>query len=103
MLFPTLPAGVCPFVLPVFFEGLPRAHFILRNLGIQATAWDGVKPSRVKKGLFGEADFLYENLTFLPVHQDLERHHLALILEAVKRVASEGARALEPSLISLSS
>ena len=47
-------------------------HIELRALGIPAVTWGGVRDSRISAREFPEADFLYERLVFLPIHQDLE-------------------------------
>jgi dTDP-4-amino-4,6-dideoxygalactose transaminase len=85
-LVPTLPAGVCPWVFPLFFEELPEACRALRNEGIPAVTWDGVRPAELASGEFGDADFLYPNLVFLPVHQNLSAKDISQIVQAVERV-----------------
>jgi perosamine synthetase len=81
---PDLPPTVCPWVFPVFFDGLPNAHRNLRAKGIPAVAWEGVRPAGTGKEEFPSADFLYENLAFLPVHQSLSEDSLWRIVEVVK-------------------
>jgi dTDP-4-amino-4,6-dideoxygalactose transaminase len=71
-LFPMLPPSVCPWVLPVFFNGIPNAHRLLRKRGIPAAAWDDVRHPRIHPDSFIDSDFLYENLVFLPIHQCLD-------------------------------
>jgi len=85
-LIDNLPAGVCPWVYPIFFEDMPNGQFPLRKLGIPAVSWGGVRPPRIRSTEFPAADFLYENLVFLPLHQDLGTKELDLIIEAVKSV-----------------
>ncbi len=86
-LFPRLDEGVCPWVYPLRFEGRPKAHLELRAMGIPAIAWDGVRPAGIFPDEFPRADFLYDNLVMLPVHQSLRRRDLELIAESVERVA----------------
>lgn len=81
---PDLPPTVCPWVFPVFFDGLPNAHRNLRARGIPAVAWEGVRPIGTGKEEFPSSDFLYENLAFLPVHQSLSEDNLWRIVEVVK-------------------
>lgn len=88
LLFPILPANVCPLHLPLFFHGISGPHRHLRQLGIPATAWDGVRPLGVLDDSFPEAAFLYENLVFLPVHQNLRDRDLDLILDSVSMLCS---------------
>jgi len=85
-LFGDCPPTVCPWVFPVFFEQMPNAHLPLRKLGIPAVTWGGVRHSRISAAEFPAADFLYENLIFLPVHQDLAPNDLDLIVRAVQTV-----------------
>ncbi len=86
LLFPNLPVNLCPYLCPVFFDDLPNAHLLLRDHGIPATAWDGVRPRDLARQDFPNADFLYENLIFLPIHQDLGDQHMHMIAEAVRSV-----------------
>jgi dTDP-4-amino-4,6-dideoxygalactose transaminase len=70
-LFAELPADVCPWVFPVVFTNTRHAHLQLRRRGIPAVTWGGVRHPGVPKNAFPEADFLYDNLVLLPVHQCL--------------------------------
>lgn len=79
-----LPVGVCPLVFPVFFEAFPNAHLSLRQLGIPATTWGFVRYSGIESGVFPDADFLFDDLVFLPLHQSLEENHLKMIVGAVE-------------------
>jgi dTDP-4-amino-4,6-dideoxygalactose transaminase len=96
MLFPDLPDFVCPLVCPVFFENGPRSHLALRMRGIPATTWGGVRPSSVMAKEFPCADFLYDNLVFLPIHQDLQERHLDMMLEAVKSLRGSDSHRIPP-------
>jgi len=93
MLFPELPAGVCPWALPLTFEGVSYVHKLLRERGIPVVAWDAVRPRELSDTEFHDAHFLYENLFFLPVHQNLEPHHLDEMVLAIKNVRN-GTRSL---------
>lgn len=86
LLFQSLPDRAVPWVLPMFLEGLPNAHQSLRALGIPAVTWGGVRHPGISPVEFPGAHFLYENLVFLPIHQDLGAGDLDLIAEAVKTV-----------------
>lgn len=88
VLFDELPPTICPWVYPVIFLGLTNAHLSLRELGIPAVTWGGVRSPLVEQNAFPNADFLYENLVFLPIHQDLNPRHLDLIACAAVDVAS---------------
>jgi dTDP-4-amino-4,6-dideoxygalactose transaminase len=83
-LFPTLPASVCPWVFPAFFDGIPEAHRILRKRGIPANAWDSVRHPGVRFGAHKDADFLYQNLVFLPIHQSVHDEDMVKIAAVAK-------------------
>lgn len=85
-LFPRLPPGVVPWVLPVTIGHEAGAHTRLRALGIPAVTWDGVRDSRISAKDFPDADFLYDHLVFLPIHQNLGDADLDRIADAVTRV-----------------
>lgn len=85
-LFPGLAENNTPLHFPVYFDRLAGAHRLLRSRGIPATAWDGVRPAGVCDHSFPDAGCLYENLVFLPVHQNLAERDLDLISDAVKKV-----------------
>ena len=89
-LFERLDPGVIPWVLPLTIGEKPDRHKALRALGIPAVTWGGVRDARISAGEFPEADFLYERLVFLPIHQDLEDAHLDLIADAVAAVSKTG-------------
>jgi len=89
-LFENLPTGVCPWVFPIFFVDMPNGQFPLRRLGIPAASWGGVRHPRIPSAEFPSADFLYENLVFLPIHQNLRSNDLDLITEAVRTVREGG-------------
>jgi dTDP-4-amino-4,6-dideoxygalactose transaminase len=89
-LHPQLPDGVCPWVLPVVFEGICDAHKMLRDMGVPAVTWGGVRPSLLKCNEFPDAEFLYDNLVFLPIHQSLTGTDLDGIVSSVSAVLKKG-------------
>ncbi len=88
-LFPNLPGAVCPWVFPIVFEGIRNAHKPLRQMGIPAVTWGGVRHPAIPKDHFPGANFLYDSLVFLPVHQGLRERDLDLIARAVKEVRKQ--------------
>jgi dTDP-4-amino-4,6-dideoxygalactose transaminase len=84
---PALDPDVCPWIYPLRFDARPRAHLELRAMGIPAVAWEGVRPEGIRPDRFPRADFLYDNLIMLPVHQSLRPRDLDLIVDAVEQVA----------------
>jgi dTDP-4-amino-4,6-dideoxygalactose transaminase len=84
--FATVPDGVCPWVFPVLLDGLANPHWRLRARGIPAVSWGGVRPPSLPKGHFPQAEFLYDNLIFLPIHQSLGVRDLSLIVDEVKEL-----------------
>jgi len=95
-----LPDKVCPWVFPVFFDSSPNALLSLRNQGVPAATWGFVRPQLLARNCFAEADFLYENLVFLPIHQNLRWNHLEKIIASVAKVAA--SRAGRPSKLGCS-
>jgi perosamine synthetase len=81
-----LPASIVPWMFPVFIGESPNMHRSLRQLGIPAVSWGDVRHPRFSSRDFPNADFLYENLVFLPIHQDLDERAMDLIVETVKKV-----------------
>lgn len=81
-----LPENVCPWVFPVFFDALPNAHQLLRQMGIPAVTWGGVRPPGVSPEEFPDAHWLYENAVFLPIHQNLSRNAIDCVIRAVEKV-----------------
>jgi len=88
MLHTELDADTCPWVLPIFFDGLPNAHFFLRKEGIPAVTWGGVRPQNLDPQKYPVADFLYDNLVFLPIHQNLNQAALQKIVQCVKKIGA---------------
>jgi perosamine synthetase len=85
-LVPELPTGICPWVFPLFLESGVEGCTALRVMGIPAVTWNGVRPLDFESASFPDAEFLYKNLVFLPVHQDLSAEDLRQIAQTVLRV-----------------
>lgn len=83
-----LPRDVCPWVFPVVFDGMKDAHIALRQLGVPAANWSGARYHGIPKDTYSHAEFLYDNLVFLPIHQSLAEQHLSAIVNAVEQVRS---------------
>jgi dTDP-4-amino-4,6-dideoxygalactose transaminase len=88
--FTPLPPDVVPWVLPLTIGDRCEMDIEMRTLGIPAVTWVSVRDPRISSQEFPEADFLYECLVLLPIHQDLERPQLDLIAEAVRTVCRTG-------------
>jgi dTDP-4-amino-4,6-dideoxygalactose transaminase len=84
--FAELPEGVCPWVFPVVLDGLANPHWRLRARGIPAVSWGGVRHPSLPRDRFPGAEFLYDNLIFLPVHQSLGVRDLSLVVDGVKEL-----------------
>ena len=94
-LFKPLPPDVVPWVLPLTIANRREMDIELRTLGIPAVTWVSVRDPRISAQEFPDADWLYECLVLLPIHQDLDRPQLDLIAEAVARVCQMGPRRIE--------
>lgn len=88
-----LPQSACPWVFPLVMEGVPDAHLALRRKGIPAVTWGGVRPDNVCPSEFSDADFLYDNLVFLPIHQNLTDEQIRLTAKVVHQVRAEAQHA----------
>lgn len=86
LLFPDLAPGVCPWIFPLFFDRIANAHLALRQRGVPAVTWQGVRQPGISRTAFPDADFLYDNLVFLPVHQSLSEEALRIVVESAKAV-----------------
>lgn len=90
LLHEDLPESVCPWIFPIFFDNVPEAHLLLQREGIPAVNWGGVRPPAVDPKAYPVADFLYDNLIFLPVHQNIGAAGLDSTVRAVQKVAASG-------------
>jgi perosamine synthetase len=79
-----LPEGVCPWVFPLVARGRASFHRRLRARGIPATTWGEVIHSDLPLHEFAEAQFLYENLIFLPIHQSLTPQDLQTMVAILR-------------------
>jgi perosamine synthetase len=86
LIHPILPEGVCPWILPMYMEDAEALHLKLRAAGIPAVTWGGVRPAGLPKNEFPDAEWLYDNLVFLPVHQSLKQEHLDRMLRVIDRI-----------------
>jgi perosamine synthetase len=86
LLFEEVPSGICPWTLPLTIDDQPLPHQKMRELGIPAVGWDAVRPREVRPGEFPVADYLYNNVSFLPVHQSLTLPQIDTMVSAVGRV-----------------
>jgi perosamine synthetase len=102
LLHAELPDSVCPWIFPIFLNDVPSAHIRLQQEGIPAVNWAGVRPAAVDSAAFPDANVLYDDLIFLPVHQSLTSRNLEAIVLAVQKVAAAAVRPLEPELPKLS-
>jgi perosamine synthetase len=84
---------VCPWIFPAFFEGIDRPHLRLQDEGVPAVNWEGVRPASLRPGAFPVVDSLYQNLVFLPVHQNLASIALDAIVRAVRKVCANSTAA----------
>lgn len=98
-LFRDLPQDVCPWVYPLFVRDVPDAHLHLRKLGVPAVTWGGVRVEGLSKEEFPDADFLYSNLVFLPVHQNLSIQDLQCMLNALDGLCSRRFRTLNDEIV----
>jgi dTDP-4-amino-4,6-dideoxygalactose transaminase len=82
-LFSELQQGVCPWLLPVLIEGRQDFREDLRSNGVDAFVWRGIFHHKLKLEKFPDANFLYQNLVLLPIHQSLNKLKLQTIIEVI--------------------
>ncbi len=86
LLFEEVPSGICPWTLPLTVDDQSLPHHKMRELGIPAVGWEAVRPREVRQGEFQVADYLYNNVSFLPVHQSLTSAQIDTMVSAVDRM-----------------
>jgi dTDP-4-amino-4,6-dideoxygalactose transaminase len=82
--FPDPPEGVCSWAYPVLFTEKENVHLALRSLGIPAFTWGGVVHPSLPKGEFPDAEFLYDNLVLLPIHQDIGEREMNSMVDGIR-------------------
>lgn len=87
--FPELSEGVCPWIFPVIARGRADFHLQLRARGIPAVTWGGVIHPSLPRERFPDAAHLYDNLVFLPIHQDLDAADMTTMVGAMATVLGE--------------
>jgi dTDP-4-amino-4,6-dideoxygalactose transaminase len=85
-LFAELPADIAPLCLPVVVEGRDDLHLALRARGIPASTWGGVVHPQYRPGTFTDADLLFRQLVFLPVHQGMTPRDLDTVARFLEEV-----------------
>jgi perosamine synthetase len=88
-LFPILHEEICPWIFPMVVYGIKDLQAILRAKGIPVTSWSGVVHEALPLESFPSARFLYENLLFLPVHQNLETEDIQTIIRILRETLNE--------------
>jgi dTDP-4-amino-4,6-dideoxygalactose transaminase len=81
--FRQLPKDVCPLAFPMTVRGQADFHLVLRARGIPATTWGGVRHPALPKEVFPNADYLYQNLIALPIHQSLSSADMQTMVQVL--------------------
>lgn len=89
MLFPNLPAGVCPLALPLLVPNRDSRAALLQEMGITAFPWwAGFHRYGLDWSSFPDACWLKKNLLTLPIDQDMGSHQVDRLAAMVVRVMS---------------
>ena len=89
LLFDDLPIDVCPLSFPIFVKDRNRwCNALEEDKGILVGGFPSYHRSFDWKE-FPEARHLKNNLLTLPVHQNLDVHHMEYIAECVKLIAED--------------
>ncbi len=85
-LWKDLPLGIAPWVFPVLIERGREVLASMRAAQIPVVSWSGVCHASLPRDLYADADFLYDNLLFLPLHQDLSSCELEEIVATLSSI-----------------
>ena len=88
LLFDELPDGVCPLSFPFFVSDRNHWYEALEERGILVGGWPSYHRGFDWKE-YPEARHLKNDLLTLPVHQDLDDHHMEYIAKCVKLIAGK--------------
>jgi hypothetical protein len=91
-LFTFLPEEICPWVFPLVVHEIEDLQMILRAKGIPVTSWGGVIHQALPLDKFPNARFLYKNLLFLPIHQNLESKDMRTMVGILRETLNERVR-----------
>jgi perosamine synthetase len=82
-----LPAGICPFVFPVFASepGYARSYF--ESHGIAVQGWPGYYPG-VDWDDYPETCELKDSLLGLPIHQELDETQIDYVADCANRLGA---------------
>jgi perosamine synthetase len=96
-LSPTLGAGLSPWVFPFAVDDGPALLRGLLERGVPGFNWSQVIHGRLRLDEFPDARWLFENLIFLPVHQDLNREMLRTMVAVIRELLAELGRGSAPA------
>jgi dTDP-4-amino-4,6-dideoxygalactose transaminase len=85
---PDLGGGDCPWAMPIFVERRDDLLETLETAGVGAWAWPHM-PTSVSPTLFANEHDLARRSVLLPIHQDLNPHHMRYIGRTVSNWASK--------------
>ncbi len=90
-----VPRDVGLWAYPFIVENIPDFHVSLRDRGIEAFTWGGVIHSTLPLEQFNEANFLYQQLVMVPLHQDLAWKDLEVIVKCIKESVNNRIKCAE--------
>ena len=91
MLYPSLPAGVCPLALPLLVPNRDSLAAILQEMGIAAFPWwAGFHQCGLDWSGFPDARWLKRNLLTLPIDQDMGSHQVDELAAMLAHLVSPG-------------
>ena len=79
--FPTLTEGACPFAFPIQFDRKMALLELLMQHGVARSNFWPISHPALPGGGFPQAEKLRKSIIALPVHQELGRRELELIVE----------------------
>lgn len=86
----SMPAGVAPYVFPLWVDDPDRAFDALRELGIAVFRWDWRWPG-TPEDTSDHGNIWAHHVLQLPCHQDLDTDDMAFIEQALRKVLGRAA------------
>jgi len=86
-LYAKLPENITPWEFPLLSER-KNLHLPLRARGIPATTWGGVIHPTLRLESYPGAQFLYDHLVFLPIHQSLEEQDISNLTSGLRQIVT---------------
>ena len=75
---------MCPWAFPIVSHRRKNLHHALREQGIPAFTWGGVVHKDLPIDDFPDAEFLYDRLVLLPIHQSMKLSDMTTVVRVLR-------------------